>query len=79
MYLLIRYPAGVVVEGVVLAKGRNRMRVVVRGFTDAIELKRSGPNWTADGRELVELDFVMSASCDTPNAEVGAMYFAHAN
>ena len=33
MYLLIRYPGGIIAEGVVLAKGRNRLRVVVAGFS----------------------------------------------
>ena len=79
MYLLIQYPAGVVVEGMVLAKKRSRLRIVARGFADTIELKRSGPNWTVDGRQSVELDFLVSTSCDTPNAEVGVMQFAHAN
>ena len=60
MYMLIRYPAGIVVEAVVLAKGRDRLRVAAAGFPDAIELKRSGQRWlTADG-EPVEFDFLMS-------------------
>ena len=78
MYLLIRYPAGVVVQGVVLANGKNRMRVAAPGFTDTLELKRSGPNWIA-GRDCVELDFIMSCPCDTPVAGVRAMSCAHAN
>ena len=32
MYMLIRYPVGVIVEAVVLVKGRNRMRVARRVF-----------------------------------------------
>jgi hypothetical protein len=42
MYLLIRYPGGIIVEGVMLAKGTNRLRVAVAGFPDTIELKRAG-------------------------------------
>ena len=79
MYLLIQYPAGVVTEAVVLAKGRTRMRVIAQGFDDAIELKRCGMNWMADGRHTVQLEFIMSAARDTPKTEVGAMHFAHAN
>ena len=60
MYLLIRYPIGLVVEGVVLAKGRNRMRVAAAGFPDAIELQRCGPQWFAATRQPVEFDFLMS-------------------
>ena len=45
MYLLIRYPVGAIVEGVVLAHQKNRMRVAAAGFPDTIELRRSGNQW----------------------------------
>lgn len=79
MYLLIQYPAGVVVEAMVLAKKRTRMRIVARGFADTIELKRSGSSWVIDGGQQVELEFLLSTSRGTPNADVGAMQFAQAN
>jgi hypothetical protein len=60
MYLLIRYPGGIIVEGVVLARGRNRMRVVAPGFPETIELRRTGALWSTDNGEQVELDFIMS-------------------
>ena len=60
MYLLVRYPVGVIVEAVVLAKGRNRMRVAAAGFADVIELKCSGSQWFAATRQPVELDFLCS-------------------
>jgi hypothetical protein len=60
MYLLIRYPGGIIVEGVVLAKGRNRMRVAAGGFPETIELRRSGALWSTDSNEQVEFDFLMS-------------------
>ena len=60
MYLLIRYPGGIIAEGVVLAKGSDRLRVVAAGFPDTIELRRSGATWSTDRREAVEIDFLMS-------------------
>jgi hypothetical protein len=60
MYLLIRYPGGIIAEGVVLAKGKNRLRVVVPGFPETIELKRADATWSTCGREVVEIDFLMS-------------------
>jgi hypothetical protein len=60
MYMLIRYPAGIVLEAVVLAKGRNRLRVAAAGFPDAIELRRSAGRWLTADREPVEFDFLMS-------------------
>ena len=62
MYLLIRYPGGIIVEGVVLARGRNRVRVAVAGFPDTIELKRAGALWSAVSGEQVEFDFLMADS-----------------
>ncbi|HEX3746282.1 MAG TPA: hypothetical protein VHW09_20230 [Bryobacteraceae bacterium] len=79
MYLLIRYAAGVVVEGVVLANGKNRMRVAAAGFPDTLELKRSGGQWTVANRQSVEVDFMMSQPSDTPNSGLKAKTLAHAN
>jgi hypothetical protein len=62
MYLLIRYPVGTIVEGVVLAHRKNRMRVAAAGFSDIIELRRSGTEWFTSTRQPVEFDFLMSAS-----------------
>jgi hypothetical protein len=85
MYVLFQYPAGVVVEGVVLANEGNRMRVAAPGFEDAIELHRSGANWIDTDCQCVELEFIMSQPCDTqtevvmPLCNGQAMMFANAN
>jgi hypothetical protein len=60
MYTLIRYPLGIIVEAVVLARGRNRMRVAAAGSPDTIELRRSGIQWLTPTRQLVEFEFLMS-------------------
>jgi hypothetical protein len=60
MYLLIRYPGGIIVEGVVLAKGSKRLRVAAAGFPETIELKRAGALWSTDSGEQVDFDFLMS-------------------
>jgi hypothetical protein len=59
MYMLIRYPVGIIVEAVVLAKGRARMRIAAAGFTDTIELRRSGSQWFTPNREPIEFEFLM--------------------
>ncbi|HUB82677.1 MAG TPA: hypothetical protein VMB03_27960 [Bryobacteraceae bacterium] len=76
MHLLIQYPAGVIVEGVVLAAGKNRMRIAARGFTDTLELKRRGEHWVANGRETVELEFLMARPCNTPKLAIPVMMAA---
>ena len=60
MYLLIRFPLGIIAEAVILAKTNNCMRVAASGFPDTLELRRSGSQWfTATGQQ-VEFDFLMS-------------------
>ena len=59
MYMLIRYPIGIIVEAVVLAKGKNRIRAAAAGFPDVIELKRSGPQWFTATGQPVDFDFLM--------------------
>jgi hypothetical protein len=66
MYLMIRYAGGSIVEGVVLAKGADRLRVAAAGFPETIELRRTGALWSADDGEQVEFYFVMG---DTDQAE----------
>jgi hypothetical protein len=67
MYLLIRYPAGVIVEALVLGKGKNRMRAAVAGFSDTIELRRSGSQWFTETSEPIEFDFLMSNAYASEN------------
>ena len=74
MYLLIRYPGGIIVEGVVLAEGRNRLRVVAAGFPDTIELRRSGTAWFTASRVAVELDFLMSNAHQSERAPSRTAY-----
>jgi hypothetical protein len=66
MYMLIRYAGGIIVEGVLLAKGRDRLRVAASGFPETIELRRTGALWSTDDGEEVEFYFVMA---DTDQAE----------
>ena len=66
MYMLIRYPGGVIVEGVLLAKGRDRLRVAASGFPETIELRRAGGRWFTDDGEQVEFDFLTSDRYQTP-------------
>jgi hypothetical protein len=75
MYLLMRYQGGIIVEGVVLAKGKNRLRVVAAGFPDTIEIKRADARWLTSRGELVEIEFLMSDRCaamTAPSREVRA-------
>jgi hypothetical protein len=70
MYALIRYPVGVIVEAIVLAAKRNRMRVVAAGFPDAYELRLSRGQWLTESGQMVEFEFLSSRT--VPAAESSA-------
>jgi hypothetical protein len=85
MYVLIQFEVGVVIEGVVLASRKNRLRVAVPGLPDTLELKRSGLGWIAD-HQRVEIGFLMPSLCGVaapdlakPTQQVRAIGFAHTN
>jgi hypothetical protein len=67
MYMLIRYAGGIIVEGVLLAKGRNRLRIAVSGFPEIIELRRSGSRWITADHVQVEFDFLLLDEHQTEN------------
>lgn len=58
MLALIRYPVGVIVEAVILAVTRNRMRVAAAGFPDVFEIRRTGSRWLTDSGEAIEFEFL---------------------
>ena len=49
-------------EGVVLAAGRNRIRIALRGVSDVTELRREYDQWTLETGEPVQLDLVLGDS-----------------
>lgn len=72
MYMLLRYPAGITLEALLLARRKNRMRVVARGLSDTIELRRSGTLWLDPDRQPVEFDFMMSAGAEFESQPVAS-------
>ena len=76
MYLMIRYAGGSIVEGVVLAKGGDRLRVAASGFPETIELRRTGAVWSADDGEEVEFYFVMCDPCQSERASSSTAAYA---
>ena len=68
MYMLIAYPVGIIVEAVVLAHGRKRLRVAAAGFPDVLELKRSRNGWSTDSGQNVEIAFMMSSAQQSESA-----------
>jgi hypothetical protein len=63
MYLLLRNENRGIVDGVLLAAGRNAMRVAIPGEADTLELRRSDGAWLANG-EKFELEALMAGTED---------------
>lgn len=61
MHTLLRYPAGVIVEGIIVRQTRTRMRVLAPGFTDVLELKHVHEGWIAENGDRFEFDFIGAA------------------
>lgn len=49
-------------EGVVLAAGRDRMRVALRGVSDVTELHREYGQWALETGEPVDLELLLGDS-----------------
>ena len=49
-------------EGIVLAAGKDRMRVALRGGSDVTELHRSYGEWTFENGEPVNLELLLGDS-----------------
>ena len=67
MYMLIRYAGGIIVEGVLLAKRKDRLRIAASGFPETIELRRSGSRWITADHVQVEFDFLLLDEHQTEN------------
>ena len=63
MYLLLRNETGRMVDGVLLAAGRDTMRVAIPGEADTLELRLSDGAWLAGG-ERFELEALMAHAED---------------
>lgn len=73
MYVLITLPAGLVLEAVVLSKGKRRMRIAVPEFSDSLELRQIDSRWTLDGAP-VDFEFIadMYATAYAPSKRSAA-------
>jgi len=49
-------------EGVVLAAGKNRIRVALRGVSDVTELRREYSQWELETGEPVDLELILGDS-----------------
>jgi hypothetical protein len=56
MHLILRYPSGRLVDGLLLAVGSDRMRIVVRRFNETMELRLAEDHWVSERGERIEVE-----------------------
>ena len=61
MHLILCLPSGQRVDGLLLAAGRNRLRVAIPLRNDAVELHREHDQWMSDTGEAVQIESML---CD---------------
>jgi len=61
MHMILRYPSGRRVDGILLAAGPDRLRIVVRRLNETIELRLTEGRWTSEGGDRIEVDGWLTA------------------
>jgi len=62
MHMIIRFQNGLRVEALVLAAGREQMRVIIPQDADTLALSRQNGCWQTDGGEGVEIEALTAVS-----------------
>ena len=61
MSMILLYENGLRVDAMLLATGRNRMRVVLRGSKDATELRLFKDQWMSEEGDAVDIESIFMA------------------
>ena len=56
MHMILRYPSGRRVDGILLAAGADRLRIVVRRLNETIELRLTEGRWVTEHGDRIEVD-----------------------
>ena len=58
MHILISYPAGIMVEGLLVRQTAGSMRILAPGLKDPLELHHDGESWATERGERVEVELI---------------------
>jgi hypothetical protein len=56
MHMILRYPSGRRVDGILLAAGVDRLRLVVRRLNETMELRLTEGQWTSERGDRIEVE-----------------------
>ena len=54
--MILRYPSGRLVDGILLAAGPECLRIVVRRLNETMELRLTGGHWVSGNGARIELE-----------------------
>ncbi|MBZ5620990.1 MAG: hypothetical protein LAQ69_20025 [Acidobacteriia bacterium] len=60
MQMILRYPSGRLVDGILLAAGLERMRIVVRRVNETMELRLENGHWVSEKGDRIEVECWLS-------------------
>ena len=60
MHMILRYPSGRLVDGILLAAGPGRLRFVVKRRNETMELTLKEGHWTAENGDHMELEALLT-------------------
>jgi hypothetical protein len=66
LHILLMYPGGRQQNGLLLARTRERMRVMMPGQADAVEFRMSEGVWMGESGATVEIAAILAASDGAP-------------
>ena len=64
MYMILSYPTGRYTDAILLSATPARMRVVVKGQDDTLELCRIGTQWISDSGSPVEIESLLAGDTE---------------
>ena len=76
MYSIISFQSGVITEAVILAAGKDQMRIAVPGFADVVELHQFGGRWYTDTGDAVEFESLLEVKPEPVGMAAPARTFA---
>jgi hypothetical protein len=56
VHLILRYPSGRLIDGILLAATVDRLRIVVKRLNETIELHMAQGKWVSERGERVEIE-----------------------
>ena len=62
MHIIISYPTGLRIEGVLLSASHDRMRVIVPHDKETLELRLVAGCWETETGEAIEVESILSAA-----------------